>query len=234
MNKTSLTLCIASVLIVGLTAMNVQQSRDRNRLKAEIAEARETVRRWEEIAHADREALRLARAELVAPERETPETKPAMPLVISTSLPPAPLAPEPIAAATLAMTRYLGEPVAAPGDIDPKYSAEGILTAFKALCQARGIAIQKLAIDTTEFPFLLHGVLNDREFLRQLDSELRNLPGYSYSGSVTGSTKEGGAYFALNIMPSKEYPQADAETIRRRLMIRLQMLAVAWTDPQSR
>ena len=102
---------------------------------------------------------------------------------------------------------------------------------FRDLGETLGIKIEKLAVDTTEFPFVVHGVVEGSAgggFFKKIDSELRALPGYTYGGSVTGRTRDGSTYFALNMTPSSAYPREHAETIDRRLMLRLQMAAAAW------
>jgi hypothetical protein len=125
--------------------------------------------------------------------------------------------------ANLAIMHYLGSPVAAPANLEPKYSPGNLEAAFKGMSQKAGWNIQKLAIDNTEFPFLIYGVLNGRH---QLDSKaIRAMEGYDYGGSVLGSTGEGSTYFSLNIIPQDQYPTGQVAAINRRLMVRLQMLA---------
>ncbi len=133
--------------------------------------------------------------------------------------------------ANAAILAYLGEPVAAPANLDPKYTADALAATFSVLCKERGVTLQQLSVDTTEFPFLVHGKLEGgRDFMRAIDAELRAVPGYAYSGSVVGATREGSTYFSLNMMPTNQYPRADAKAIGRRLMIRLQMLAAVWSE----
>lgn len=134
------------------------------------------------------------------------------------------------ASANAAIMAYLGDPVPPPARIDPKYTAEGLLAAFQALAKRLDYKVQKLAVDDTEFPFLVYGVIEGRADHRDLQTALRSMSGYAYSGSTTGSTRDGSTYFSLNMMPTSQYPRSDAEAIRRRLMIRLQMLGVIWKD----
>lgn len=137
-----------------------------------------------------------------------------------------------VSTANQAIGNYLGEPVAPPANLDPKYTSVGMTEAFLAWCAARGIKVQKLAVDTSEFPFLVYGQMEGPpEITRLFNTELKNLPGYTYGGSVTGRTREGTTYFSLNMMPSSAYPREQAEAIQRRLMIRLGMLGAIWTDP---
>ncbi len=130
------------------------------------------------------------------------------------------------ASANDAILRYLGEPVSAPPNLAAKYTVEGIESAFRALCEQHGVKIKTLTIDRSEFPFLVYGRLEGgREFFRQIDSHLKALPGYSYAGSVGGGSHEGVTVFSLNMIPTSEYPREHVEAIRRRQMVRLQMLA---------
>lgn len=98
---------------------------------------------------------------------------------------------------------------------------------------AQGVQVGKLGVDGTEFPFVLHGLLEGekaRDFFQRIDAELRALPGYTYGGSVTGRTTEGGLHFSLNMTPSSAFPREQADAIRRRLILRLQMIDAAWVD----
>ena len=132
-----------------------------------------------------------------------------------------------------AIMRYLGEPVSAPAKLAVEYSPQGIEDTFKALCAKHGVKIQTVAVDSREFPHLVYGRLDGgREFFRQIETHMKTLPGYAYAGSVVGGTREGVTFFALNMTPNGEYPKEHAEAIRRRQMVRLQMLAhLASTAP---
>ncbi|MDO8544047.1 MAG: hypothetical protein Q7S40_26695 [Opitutaceae bacterium] len=146
---------------------------------------------------------------------------------------PSPAASRATVAANNAISAYLGEPVLAAANLDTKYSAGELAAVFRALCETLQINVDTLAVDTTEFPFVVHGLVQSEAggpFFRRIDAELRALPGYTYGGSVTGGTKGGLTYFALNMTPSGAYPPEHAEAIRRRLMLRLQMVAAAWAD----
>jgi len=127
--------------------------------------------------------------------------------------------------ANLAIMTYLGDPVSPPAGLDAKYSPTNLLAAFTALSQKQGLRIEKLAVDDSEFPFLVYGVLAGRHEFRVLEEGLRQMKGYSYAGSVVGSTEKGGTYFSLNMIPHDQYPSGQAAACNRRLMVRLQMLA---------
>jgi hypothetical protein len=137
----------------------------------------------------------------------------------------------PVHPANASILNYLGDPCPPPPSLDARYTAEGLATAFKDLCAARGVRIEKLGIDTAEFPFALYGVVersSGGDFFRDLKEELKAMPGYTYGGSVTGRSGDGSTYFALNMTPNSVIPREQSEAIQRRLMIRLQMLGAAW------
>ena len=137
--------------------------------------------------------------------------------------------PEKARSANPAIMAYLGEPVPPPAELDPKYTADGLIAAGKGVCAKLGFELQKLAVDDTEFPFLVYGVISGSHDFQALPSALRTLPGYAYGGSVVGR-KNGATYFSLNMMSHEQYPRAQREMIQRRLMIRLQMLGAIWSD----
>jgi hypothetical protein len=126
--------------------------------------------------------------------------------------------------ANRALIAYLGDPVPPPTGMDARYNKENLLKAFTELCRSQNMVITKLAVDDTEFPFLVYGTLDGshtlpgREVFEQQD-------GYTYGGSVRGSTGNGATYFAVNMVPSREYPDGVEKACHRRLMLRLEMLA---------
>lgn len=131
----------------------------------------------------------------------------------------------PTSTANAAIMAYLGNPVAAPATLDPKYTPTNLLAAFTAMSAKAGWRIQKLAVDESEFPFLVFGLVAGRHELGQ--KEFRGMQGYEYGGSVVGITEDGSTYFALNMIPRDQYPSELAAACNRRLMVRLQMLADA-------
>lgn len=218
-------------------ALNVWQYRERAEMTAAVERTRQEV-----AAGGDRARKQTSVAVEMRRESSSVPSSRAVGESASLSLSPAagPVVPAPkglpaglaISAANQAIGNYLGEPVAPPANLDPKYTAVGMTEAFLAWCAARGIKVQKLAVDTSEFPFLVYGQMEaSPDITRQFNTEMRNLPGYAYGGSVTGRTREGSTYFSLNMMPSSAYPKEQAEAIQRRLMLRLGMLGAIWTDP---
>jgi hypothetical protein len=123
-----------------------------------------------------------------------------------------------------ALMDYLGNPVPAPPGMDPRYNRENLLKAFTALCNKADLVITKLSVDDSEFPFLLYGTLDGRHKLPE-SPVFEEQKGYTYGGSVRGSTGEGATYFAVNMVPHDQYPADQEKACNRRLMLRLQMLA---------
>jgi RNA polymerase sigma factor (sigma-70 family) len=117
-----------------------------------------------------------------------------------------------------ALLAFLGEPVPPPINIDPAYSKEGLLGAIQQAAQAAGVSLKKLEIDTSEYPFLA-GVLceNEGDF-EKLKTQLKNLPGYDYTG---GTGSHGGC--AFNMTPYSSFPSDALQRISRRSMLRTQL-----------
>ncbi len=126
--------------------------------------------------------------------------------------------------ANRALLAYLGNPVPPPASMDSRYNKENLLKAFTALCRNADLVITKLAVDDSEFPFIVYGTLEGAHTLP--DKPLfEDQKGYTYGGSVRGSIGEGSTYFAVNMVPRSQYPEGQEKACNRRLMVRLQMLA---------
>lgn len=125
--------------------------------------------------------------------------------------------------ANAAIMAYLGNPVSAPANLDARYWPTNLAAAFVTMANKSGWQIQKLAVDDSEFPFLVYGVIDGRHEL--VANDIRAMEGYDYSGSVRGSTDKGTTYFSLNMIPHAQYPAGQMAACHRRLMVRLQMLA---------
>ncbi|MGO8698059.1 MAG: transglutaminase domain-containing protein [Limisphaerales bacterium] len=123
-----------------------------------------------------------------------------------------------------ALLEYLGNPVKPPPNMDPLYNQQNLLNAFKALGRKTGLVINTLAVDDLEFPFIVYGTLDGAQKLPE-KSAFEEQKGYSYGGSVRGSSGGGSTYFAVNMVPGSQYPADTEKACQRRLMLRLQMLA---------
>jgi hypothetical protein len=122
-----------------------------------------------------------------------------------------------------AIVSYLGDPVPPPSGLDTIYSPENLMAAFTTLMRKQGVTIQKLAVDSSEFPFLVYGVLAGNYDYHRFD-DLNLVKGYVYGGSVTKYYDKGDTCFSLNMIPSDQYPHGQDAACSRRLMIRLEML----------
>lgn len=219
------TLGVIVSAILGFMAVLRWQSGERVQLQAEIEKLRKkSAAATKELEH-EQVMLSAARMELQA-ARNTPSAprESAKPATAPGDAP----AGKPI---NTSIGNFLGDPVVPPANLDPMYSGAALTAAFRALVESRGLKVEQLGVDTSEFPFLVYGVVeNGREFFRQIDAELKTVPGYAYAGSVTGSARKGSTYFSLNMMPNAQIPREQSEMVHRRLMIRLQMLGAAWQD----
>lgn len=124
-----------------------------------------------------------------------------------------------------AIVAYLGDPVPLPPNLDVRYGPEGLMAAFNKLSKTAGYEIKKLAVDSSEFPCLVYGIIAGNQDFRDMQLVLGAMNGYAYGGSVVGRTGQGSTYFALNMTPRDQYPRAQATAAQRRLMVRLEMLA---------
>jgi len=209
-------------LIIACAFFGLRESKMRKFSEVRIAASEEKVRRVESDLARAREAAHLAQA-----AQSTREPEPLRPPTLT---PPTPIG----SPSNAAIVNYLGEPVRAPDGLDSKYSAEEMSAVLRSVCESLGIKIEKLAVDTTEFPFVVHGLVERQpgnDFFRRIEAKLREVHGYSYVGSTSGRSKEGASFFAMSITPRKAYPPERAEAIERRLMLRLQMIGAAWKEP---
>jgi hypothetical protein len=210
---------------IACTLLLISPSKERPLKEAEIATLKEDLSRAQKAADRDREALRASLEELQAlREAAQPKSSPSVAIPAAST----------VVSSDSAIASYLGVPVPAPANLDRKYSPEELAAVFRDLAETLGIKIDKLAVDTTEFPFIIHGRIESTAgagFFKKIDSELKALSGYTYGGSVTGGGKDGSTHFALNMTPSRAYPREHAEAINRRMMIRLQIAAAESRKP---
>jgi hypothetical protein len=123
-----------------------------------------------------------------------------------------------------ALLAYLGDPVPPPADMDSRYNKENLLKAFTTVCQKADIIITKLAVDDSEFPFLVYGTFAGDHPLPKAPV-FEEQQGYTRGGAIRGSFDGGSSYFAVNIIPDNQLPADGEQACHRRLMLRLQMLA---------
>jgi len=116
-----------------------------------------------------------------------------------------------------AILNFLGDPVPAPPNLDPAYSAGAIQRALMSAAAKSGVAINSVQIDNSEFPPLL-GVVSTGDF-DLLGEEIKKTKDYDFTGSVGHKT-----HHAFNIVPYRAFPPESSQRIGRRLTVRYQML----------
>lgn len=126
--------------------------------------------------------------------------------------------------ANRALLAYLGNPIAPPAGMDSRYNKENLLKAFTAVCQKADLVITKLAVDDSEYPFLVYGTLAGNQPLPKAPA-FEEQKGYTRGGAIRGSFDGGSSYFAVNMVPDSQFPADKEQACHRRLMLRLQMLA---------
>jgi hypothetical protein len=126
--------------------------------------------------------------------------------------------------ANRALLAYLGNPIPPPADMDSRYNKENLRKVFSTVCQKADLVITKLAVDDSEFPFLVYGTLAGSHPLPKAPV-FEEQKGYTRGGAVRGSFGGGSSYFAVNMVPDSQYPADQEQACHRRLMLRLQMLA---------
>jgi hypothetical protein len=121
------------------------------------------------------------------------------------------------AGANRTLCEYLGNPVDAPSDLDPKYSQEGLSNALRTAVEKAGASLE-IHIEDSEFPFLV-GLTGPgaRASYEKIMAELKQM-GYAYQGSVGSETCQ-----SMNIIPWPALPRDASQRISRRLTVRLQM-----------
>lgn len=125
------------------------------------------------------------------------------------------------------LTTYLGSRVDPPGNLDPRYTKDGMVSAIQLAAQKAQISLRKLSVDDSEFPFLL-GVTTDPGDWSKLTEQLKQLEGYEFHGSVGNETSH-----TLCPVPSRAYPSETAQNIRRRMNSRLEQFYSSFTAAQN-
>lgn len=119
---------------------------------------------------------------------------------------------------------YLGEPVQPPSDMDAKYSKKGLSHAIELAARNAGVVPKRIAIDTSEFPFLI-GVVCEGSDAAKLKAELKKMDGYQYQGSIGNDSNGDGSDTCnvFSIVPYQAQPDSLQERIHHRLMLRYQV-----------
>jgi hypothetical protein len=120
--------------------------------------------------------------------------------------------------ANRALFEYLGNPVAPPANMDPAYSREGLTQAMQLAARNAGIPLKKVEIEDSEFPFLVGVVCENKGDFAKLTDQIKKMESYEFSGTVDSHT-----CFVMNIVPWRAFPSPDAQQIRRRLTVRMEI-----------
>ncbi len=112
------------------------------------------------------------------------------------------------------MNEYLGNPVEPSANLDARYTKEGLIHAIQLAARNAGIALKKVAIDDSEYPFLV-GVIYQGPDFQKLKNQIKKMDGYKYNGETGSDTCN-----AFNIVPYEAYPSETSQCIHHRLMLR--------------
>jgi hypothetical protein len=123
-----------------------------------------------------------------------------------------------------ALLDYLGNPVVPPANMDVRYTKEGLSNAVQLAARNAGITLKKIAIDDSEYPFLVGVICGGSDFPK-LKSQIKKMDGYEYSGSVGNDINSDGSKTcnAFSIVPYWVHPRKAMQQIEHRLMLRYQV-----------
>jgi hypothetical protein len=117
------------------------------------------------------------------------------------------------AGANQVLFNYLGNPVAPPVDMDPAYTKEGLEQGMKTAAQNAGIALVRVQIDDSEFPFLIGVIFANPGDKPKLKEQIQKMRPYAISGGVGDEIT-----YAMNIVG--RFPPNVSQRIYRRMMLR--------------
>ena len=123
-----------------------------------------------------------------------------------------------LAGANRALFEYLGDPVEPPTDMNGAYTKEGLSNALQQAAGNAGVALRIVAIDDSEFPFLI-GVKCEENDFEKVKEQIKKIERYNYAGSVSSHGR-----YAFNLVPYPAFPSESSQRISRRLMLRQQIL----------
>jgi len=124
-------------------------------------------------------------------------------------------APEPVSLTgpNQALINYLGNPVAPPSDMDPACTKEGLQQGMKTAAENAGIALVRVEIDDSEFPFLIGVIFANPGDKPKLKEQIQKMPPYAISGGVGDEIT-----YAMNIV--RHFPPDVSQRIGRRMILR--------------
>ena len=115
------------------------------------------------------------------------------------------------------LLEYLGNPVEPSANLDARYTKEGLISAIQLAGRNAGVALKKVAIDDSEYPFLVGVVCRESDFPK-LKDQIKKMDGYTYNGGTGSHTCN-----AFIIVPYDAYPREASQRIHHRLMLRQQV-----------
>jgi uncharacterized membrane protein (UPF0127 family) len=120
-----------------------------------------------------------------------------------------------------ALFEYLGDPVLPSANMDERYTATVLTGTVLLAAQNAGITVKNVAVDDSEFPFLV-GVICAGSDFGKLKAALKIMPGYEYGGGVGDDSRADGSDTCnvFNIVPYHAFPPGAADRIYHRLMLR--------------
>jgi hypothetical protein len=130
---------------------------------------------------------------------------------------PRPGDPVSVDGANRALLDYLGNPVEPPANLDAAYAPAGLREAVTAAAGAAGISLRKIAVDDSEFPYMVW-VAGDEAGFTKLKAQFGKMERYEYYGSVG----DRGAH-AFTIIPRRAWPEEAQQRIYRRATLRMQV-----------
>ncbi len=115
------------------------------------------------------------------------------------------------------LLEYLGSPVEPAANMDARYTKGGLSSAIQLAARGAGISLKKVAIDDSEFPFLVGVTCGESDFLK-LTEQIKKMDGYEYNGGTGSHTCN-----AFSIVPYRAYPPEASQHIHHRLVLRQQV-----------
>jgi hypothetical protein len=122
------------------------------------------------------------------------------------------------------LIEYLGNPVEPPANMDARYKKEGLISAIQLAARNAGITVKKVAVDDSEYPFLV-GVICEGDDFSKLKNQIKKMDGYEYNGSVGNDVNSDGSDTCnvFSIVPDRAYPQEAQQQIDHRRTLRQQV-----------
>jgi len=136
----------------------------------------------------------------------------------------APATPVSTSGPNQALLAYLGNPVEPPVGVASAYRPQGLTNAIQTAAGNAGIMVKKVAVDDSEFPFLIGVTCSGADFSK-LKEQLRKMGDYEYNGSIGNDVNSDGSDTCnvFSIVPDRVYPASTALSIYHRLWLRQQV-----------